>query len=520
MCFLVLVASLGWPLAMMPVAAESAFKTTYSTRALPDLFRRFAESMDVHFPPPRDAGDDPVVVKVGITFNHLVSMTPTEEAVELSSWYHLYWNDERLVYNGSQVFGSGWNSEGDYVAMPPQKIWKPDIVPYYPARVDSESTSATNVYAYLFGSEFLRANGYNVHWVRPAIINFHCDIDMSIFPWDSHVCALIVGPWHAKASNHRFLHGKMLAHGDESKLSSEEWDVQVLKIEDVKNEYNTGVYEEVHFTLGFKRYPHYFMVNIILPMLLIMVAASLTLMLPIQDGPGERMAFAATLCLTIMATMLFTAQLRPASNTDTWMDRFQGWCLFFTFLPLLESCIVTLVQHAEDIIKWINRNSPGSAVQTRVTRVTISIQGHLDRGFARHLDHGFAYLYLLALAIVMGFLYYDVPRRDILTLTSSEAVMITPSIATIVPLVSFFLLVLVLKAARRTCRADRGPQETLVIQDIPEYDGGAIESSCSSPRKETLPNNPILSRTLGRPVGWKVNNLGDDVELHDHRCSL
>jgi hypothetical protein len=494
---------------MMPVAAESAFKSIYSTKALPDLFKQFADSMDVHFPPPRDVGDDAVVVKVDITFNHLVRIIPTEEAVELSVWYHLYWNDERLVYNGSQVFGSGWNSEGDYVAMPPTKIWKPDIVPYYPARVDSESTYAFDVYAYLFDLEFLKANGYNVHWVRPANINFNCDIDMSNFPWDSHVCALIVGPWHAKASNHRFLHGDMLTHGDESKLSSEEWEVQVLKIENVKNEYNSGIYEEVHFTLGFKRYPHYFMVNIILPMLLIMVAASLTLLLPIKNGPGERMAFAATLCLTIMASMLFTAQLRPASNTDTLMDRFQGWCLFFTFLPLLESCIITLLQHAEDIIKWISQDSAGSAVPARVTRVTISIKGHLDRGFARHLDRGFAYVYILTLAIVMGFLYNDVPRRDILTLTNSEAVMIAPSIATIVPLVSLLLFAIALKVARRICRADRGTQEDLVTQDTPEDDEGA-----------TLPNHRVLSRTIGRSDGWNVHNSDDDDELHDRKCSL
>ena len=81
------------------------------------------------------------------------------------------------------------------------------------------------------------------------------------------------------------------------------------------NSYLSGAYDELWWEFELERLYHYYVVNAILPMSIIVVLGVMTLWLP-ED---ERLAFGTTLLLTVMATTLFTAEKRPASRVDTWL---------------------------------------------------------------------------------------------------------------------------------------------------------------------------------------------------------
>merc|ERR1711908_54379 len=127
------------------------------------------------------------------------------------------------------------------------------------------------------------------------------------------------------------------------------------------------------------------MVNIVLPMCLVVGATSLTLWLP---ASSDRIGYAATLLLTVYATMIFTAEMRPASNDETWLDIFQGMCLFRTFMPLFFLCIMdwmlSKVRAAHEEEKSLAECS-GQNVSTHSVRRTKWVVG-ID-GYSRVLVH-------------------------------------------------------------------------------------------------------------------------------------
>lgn len=94
-------------------------------------------------------------------------------------------------------------------------------------------------------------------------------------------------------------------------------------------------------TVNLRRLPMYYMVNAILPMLLMVILSSFAFWMPINPsmpGSGERMGYAITCLLTIVAVGLFTADKRPMVGETTWMDRWISACLLYTAVPVVETC--------------------------------------------------------------------------------------------------------------------------------------------------------------------------------------
>jgi len=135
-----------------------------------------------------------------------------------------------------------------------------------------------------------------------------------------------------------------------------------LSIQGVRNStnlYESGTTEEVRYSLCLARFPHTYIVSAVLPESLIILVSSLTYWVRIAQKSTERLAFSATLLLTISAITLFTSEKRPASGMETWLDEYQAWSFFLTFLPLLHSSIVIWI-HAqwEDVIDSAKEEDP------------------------------------------------------------------------------------------------------------------------------------------------------------------
>merc|ERR1719235_1254101 len=106
-------------------------------------------------------------------------------------------------------------------------------------------------------------------------------------------------------------------------------------------EVNHNVFPQIIYTLTLKRYSHYYVSSIILPMLMMVI---LSVGVFYIDPPGgERIGYNITLILTVMATSFFAAERLPKSGGgDTWLERFQAGCYIITVMPLVVSLFCEL----------------------------------------------------------------------------------------------------------------------------------------------------------------------------------
>merc|ERR1712004_477105 len=70
--------------------------------------------------------------------------------------------------------------------LPPDKVWKPDIVLFNNADGNYEVRYKSNVLIYPDGE---------VLWIPPAIYQSSCTIDVTYFPFDQQTCIMKFGSW-------------------------------------------------------------------------------------------------------------------------------------------------------------------------------------------------------------------------------------------------------------------------------------------------------------------------------------
>jgi len=63
---------------------------------------------------------------------------------------------------------------------------------------------------------------------------------------------------------------------------------------------------------------------------------------------SDRVAYGATILLTVMAVSLITADKRPATRFNTWLDEFQLWTFSLTLIPVLETVVLQRLQSLND----------------------------------------------------------------------------------------------------------------------------------------------------------------------------
>merc|ERR1712137_495572 len=117
--------------------------------------------------------------------------------------------------------------------------------------------------------------------------------------------------------------------------------------------------------------------------------------LPVEDDMS-RLSFGVTLLLTSMASMIFTADKTPVSGIQTWMDRWQSWCIIFTLLPILESaavgfiCRVAEAEHVADVKNMedpsIHKEPSLKAIAVRSSLTSCHRSQILTADRARELD--------------------------------------------------------------------------------------------------------------------------------------
>nr|XP_008013898.2 neuronal acetylcholine receptor subunit alpha-3 isoform X3 [Chlorocebus sabaeus] len=158
-------------LSLLPVARAS--------EAEHRLFERLFEDYNEIIRPVANVSD-PVIIHFEVSMSQLVKVDEVNQIMETNLWLKQIWNDYKLKWNPSDYGGT------EFMRVPAQKIWKPDIVLYNNAVGDFQVDDKTKA--------LLKYTG-EVTWIPPAIFKSSCKIDVTYFPFDYQNCTMKFGSW-------------------------------------------------------------------------------------------------------------------------------------------------------------------------------------------------------------------------------------------------------------------------------------------------------------------------------------
>lgn len=299
----------------------------------------------------------PIQVKLGLAVRKIDFDIITGN-LRLGIWMRLKWYDERLAFNATSIFGGDYNTSlDDFVPVPlrsgdERNIWVPDIMIINGTGHSHNEISEPT--AMIFSAQSPKVNEdppWNVFWSRPGIVDIHCSPPMDKFPFDKPECPILFESW---GFTDRYL---LLVNDTDGWQSASSFPTSNEYRFDAANglSFNWSTCPEndweatgkrwssFRITLQLERFPAYPLIHTMVPTTLVMLLSSLTFFLPLAEGytgSGERVGFAVTLLLTIIAIMLFTAEQRPAVRDTTWLDMWAYRCLFLTTLPIIETVFV------------------------------------------------------------------------------------------------------------------------------------------------------------------------------------
>ncbi|XP_001921314.2 neuronal acetylcholine receptor subunit alpha-3 isoform X1 [Danio rerio] len=266
---------------------------------------------------------DPVVVQFEVSMSQLVKVDEVNQIMETNLWLRHIWNDYKLRWDPKDFGGV------EFIRVPSNKIWKPDIVLYNNAVGDFQVDDKTKA--------LLRFNG-DVTWIPPAIFKSSCKIDVTYFPFDYQNCTMKFGSWtYDKAKIDLVLIGSTINLKDF--WESGEWtiiDAPGYK-HDIKYNCCEEIYTDITYSLYIRRLPLFYTINMIIPCLLISFLTVLVFYLP--SDCGEKVTLCISVLLSLTVFLLVITETIPSTSL---VIPLIGEYLLFTMIFVTLSIVITV----------------------------------------------------------------------------------------------------------------------------------------------------------------------------------
>lgn len=177
-----------------------------------------------------------------------------------------------------------------------------------------------------------------------------CVVDTTDFPFDTQTCYIKFTPWGYQSHEIDFDPTSTYARTDNF-VPNQEWDLIDTKI----NSSIVGNISILTLTVTLERRPIYFMINMIIPVVLLGVLNSMSFVLP--PTAGERMGFATNIFLTFAVYLTILAQnlpetSKPMSSMVYYLIIMLSISSFTTFITIL-SLRIYAKEEDNDEVPWI-----------------------------------------------------------------------------------------------------------------------------------------------------------------------
>ncbi|KAI1887671.1 hypothetical protein AGOR_G00192710 [Albula goreensis] len=297
---------------------QDCFSSKGEDRLFRRLFRRYNQ-----FIRPVENVSDPVTVEFEVSISQLVKVDEVNQIMETNLWLRHIWNDYKLRWAPPEFDGI------EFIRVPSNKIWRPDIVLYNNAVGDFLVEDKTKA--------LLKFDG-TVTWVPPAIFKSSCPMDITYFPFDYQNCSMKFGSWtYDKAKIDLVLIGSKVNLKDF--WESGEWEIIDAPgyKHDIKYNCCEEIYPDITYSFYIRRLPLFYTINLIIPCLLISFLTVLVFYLP--SDCGEKVTLCISVLLSLTVFLLVITETIPSTSL---VIPLIGEYLLFTMIFVTLSIVITV----------------------------------------------------------------------------------------------------------------------------------------------------------------------------------
>uniref|UniRef100_A0A3Q3KWS4 Neuronal acetylcholine receptor subunit alpha-3-like n=1 Tax=Mastacembelus armatus TaxID=205130 RepID=A0A3Q3KWS4_9TELE len=296
----------------------SCFLSKAEDRLFRRLFRRYNQ-----FIRPVENVSDPVTVEFEVSISQLVKVDEVNQIMETNLWLRHVWNDYKLRWIPAEYDGI------EFIRVPSNKIWRPDIVLYNNAVGDFLVEDKTKA--------LLKFDG-TITWIPPAIFKSSCPMDITYFPFDYQNCSMKFGSWtYDKAKIDLVLIGSKVNLKDF--WESGEWEIIDAPgyKHDIKYNCCEEIYPDITYSFYIRRLPLFYTINLIIPCLLISFLTVLVFYLP--SDCGEKVTLCISVLLSLTVFLLVITETIPSTSL---VIPLIGEYLLFTMIFVTLSIVITV----------------------------------------------------------------------------------------------------------------------------------------------------------------------------------
>ncbi|XP_051919164.1 neuronal acetylcholine receptor subunit alpha-7-like isoform X2 [Hippocampus zosterae] len=279
-------------------------------------------------------------VEVGIILKQIMDVDEKSQVLTTNIWLQMSWHDYKLKWDAAQYEGL------DSLRIPGDLLWKPDILLYNSADQNFDPT---------FNSKIVVSSSGKCLRIPPGIFKSTCRIDTRWFPFDIQKCDLKFGSWTYGG----FSLDLSLIEADISEyVPNGEWDLVVVsgKKNDHIYECCTEPYPDVTYTIVMRRRTLFYVLNLLIPCILISILALFVFLLPADSG--EKITLGITVLLSLIVFMLLLAEIMPAtSDSAPLIVQYFVITMGIVALSVILTVVVLQVHHRDPnavrMPKWI-----------------------------------------------------------------------------------------------------------------------------------------------------------------------
>lgn len=221
-----------------------------------------------------------------------------EQTVTIELRQHYSWIDERLQWNETEFGGL------THFGCPQDKLWLPDL-----NVLNSKAGSAP-----ISGFGLLRVESSGmVTWTLSTKEPTLCTIDVTLYPFDSQTCYLVIGTIIYDISVQDLV--EYLPFVSNSSIPVEAWSLESGRSEIKTKKYRGGTYRLIKYTFHIRRERAYYLVSVVLPAIFLSAALPVPFSLPVEGG--ERMGVSVSALTTLSVYFSVVSDDVPRTSRET-----------------------------------------------------------------------------------------------------------------------------------------------------------------------------------------------------------
>ncbi|KAL3864259.1 hypothetical protein ACJMK2_005960 [Sinanodonta woodiana] len=233
-------------------------------------------------------------VSVDFSLTGIIDFDSQKETLITSGYLVISWSDYYLQWNPSDYYGTS------NVFIHQDDVWKPDIA----------LQNGISEFKGLGSSELLvnvTSDG-TVAWWPYAILQSTCKVDITYFPFDIQTCSLKFTAWSYYKTEVQLIVGSNHIIFEDYEENSA-WTVTGSNVDTLPESSDATVV----FTMKMKRKPLFYLLNVIVPVIMLSVMNTCVFVLPAKSD--EKAAFSVTVFLSLAVFLTIVTSTLP-QNSD------------------------------------------------------------------------------------------------------------------------------------------------------------------------------------------------------------